>query len=118
MRQLREKLEQSALQTEWSGWILDVLHAFGRVDAMRPDTWKVLAPLAEPVVAVRWLVEQIRRCNTLPAEQPHEEAEFYLLAAFCPDNRVLGYLIDTYWRYYRTRNRRGGCCPVSGSLRR
>ena len=56
MRPLREKLEQGALQTEWSGWFRTVLHAFGQVDVMRSDTWKVLAPLAEPVAAVRWLV--------------------------------------------------------------
>lgn len=87
MRPLREKLEQGALQTEWSGWFRTVLHAFGQVDVMRSDTWKVLAPLAEPVAAVRWLVDQIRRCNTLPPELPREEARFYLLAAFCPDNR-------------------------------
>lgn len=107
MRPLREKLEQGALQTEWSGWFRTVLHAFGQVDVMRSDTWKVLAPLAEPVAAVRWLVDQIRRCNTLPPELPREEARFYLLAAFCPDNRVLGFLIDTYRHYYRTRNRLG-----------
>lgn len=63
--------------------------------------------MAEPVAAVRWLVDQIRRCNTLPPELPREEARFYLLAAFCPDNRVLGFLIDTYRHYYRTRNRLG-----------
>ena len=107
MRQLSEKLEQDALQTEWNGWMRDVLRAFAEVSIRRPDTWEVLAPLAEPVAAVRWLVGQIRRGNTRPPEQPHEETKFYLLAAFCPDNRVLGYLIDTYLHYYRTRNRLG-----------
>lgn len=107
MRQLSEKLEQDALQTEWNGWMRDVLRAFAEVSIRRPDTWKVLAPLAEPVAAVRWLVGQIRRGNTRPPEQPHEETKFYLLAAFCSDNRVLGYHIDTYLHYYRTRNRLG-----------
>lgn len=107
MRQLRENLAQAALQAEWSDWIRDVLHAFGQVDVMRPDTWTGLALLAEPVAAVRWLVDQIRRCNTVPPELPHEETKFYLLAAFCPDNRVFGFLIDTYRHYYRTRNRLG-----------
>ena len=107
MRKLSGNIEQNALQTEWSGWIRDVVHAFGLVDVMRPDTWRVLAPLAESVAAVRWLVGQIRRCNTMPPELPHEEAKFYLLAAFCPDNRVLGFLIDTYRHYYRTCKRLG-----------
>lgn len=117
MRKLSGNIEQNALQTEWSGWIRDVVHAFGLVDVMRPDTWRVLAPLAESVAAVRWLVGQIRRCNTMPPELPHEEAKFYLLAAFCPDNRFSDSLLTpigtitapaTDW----------GCCPVSGSLRR
>lgn len=118
MRPLREKLEQGALQTEWSGWFRTVLHAFGQVDVMRSDTWKVLAPLAEPVAAVRWLVDQIRRCNTLPPELPREEARFYLLAAFCPDNRVLGFLVDTCQHYYRTRNRQGflSCVRIVASV--
>lgn len=63
MRKLSGNIEQNALQTEWSGWIRDVVHAFGLVDVMRPDTWRVLAPLAESVAAVRWLVGQIRRCR-------------------------------------------------------
>ena len=107
MRKLSENLERIALQTEWSGWLRDVLYALEKVNVSHLDTWKVLAPLAEPVAEVRWLVEQIRRYNTVPPELPHEESKFYLLAAFCPDNRVLGFLIDTYQYYYRNRNRLG-----------
>lgn len=107
MRLVRAKLEHGDLQTEWSSWIREVLHVFGQVDVMRPDTWKVLAPLAEPIAAVRWLVDQIQQGDAVPPKQPLEESKFYLLASFCPDNRVLGYLIDTYLHYYRTRNRLG-----------
>lgn len=82
----------------------------------RPGSWSPLVPLSGNIPAMRWLVRQIRLCNPVPPEQPHGEAAFLMLAAFCPDNRVLGFLIDTWRHYCRTGNGRG-CCPVRGPSR-
>lgn len=72
-----------------------------------PETWGPLASFSKNIPAMRWLTAQIRRLNPVPPEQPREESVFCMLAAFCPDNSVLGFLIDTWRYYYRTGNSRG-----------
>lgn len=116
MRRLRASLEQASLRTEWDGWVKRVLTAAGQVDFSRPGSWNPLVSLSGNIPAMRWLVRQIRLCNPVPPEQPHGEAAFLMLAAFCLDNRVLGFLIDTWRHYCRTGNGRG-CCPVRGPSR-
>ena len=107
MDRLCARLERAAQNTEWNIWTGRVLSEIRRADPARTETWPVLASLSGEVPAMRCLVQQIRCCNPVPPERPQEESLFYMLAAFCPDNRVLGYVIDT-WRYYlRTRNSRG-----------
>lgn len=120
MRRLRASLEQASLRTEWDGWMKRVLTAAGQVDFSRPGSWNPLVPLSENTPAMRWLVRQIRLCNPVPPEQPHGEAAFLMLAAFCPDNRILGYLIDTWRHYCRTGNGRGllSCARVQSLANR
>lgn len=84
-----------------------VLTAVERVDFPHPETWGPLASFSKNIPAMRWLVGQLRRLNPEPPEQPRVESAFYMLAAFCPDNSVLGYVIDTWRYYYRTGNSRG-----------
>ena len=107
MKRLYASLEQASLLTEWGPWINRVLSAAELYDFSRSDTWEPLKSLSKNIPAMRWLTKQIRLCNPLPPEQPQQEATFYMLAAFCPDNQVLGYVMDTYRYYYRTRNNRG-----------
>lgn len=107
MRRLCASLEQAALPTEWSVWMKRVLTAVERVDFPHPETWGPLASFSKNIPAMRWLVGQLRRLNPVPPEQPRVESAFYMLAAFCPDNSVLGYVIDTWRYYYRTGNSRG-----------
>ncbi len=118
MRLLSENLVQIASRTVWNAWFQEVLSLFRQVEITRPVTWTVLVCSANNISAVRWLVNQIRCYHAVPPELPHEEIKFHILAAYCPDNRVLGFLIDTYQHYYRTRNRQGflSCVRIVASV--
>lgn len=107
MRLLSENLVQIASRTRWNAWFQEVLSLFRQVEITRPVTWTVLVCSANNISAVRWLVNQIRCYHAVPPELPHEEIKFHILAAYCPDNRALGFLVDTCQHYYRTRNRQG-----------
>ena len=119
-RFLYASLERAAIQTEWSVWLKHLLASAGQVDLARPETWGILEPLSKNVRAMRWLVRQIRCCNPVPPEMPREESVFYVLAAFCPDNLVLGYVIDTFRHYDRSRNGRGvvSCARIQSLVNR
>lgn len=118
MRLLSENLVQIASRTVWNAWFQEVLSLFRQVEITRPVTWTVLVCSANNISAVRWLVNQIRCYHAVPPELPHEEIKFHILAAYCPDNRVLGFLIDTCQHYYRTRNRQGflSCVRIVASV--
>ena len=102
-----EWLEQSAQTTEWSVWVRRVVSAARQAEISRDPAWESLVPLSANTSAMRWLVGQIRRCHPEPPGDPRQEASLYVLAACCPDNRVLGYVIDTFLYYFRTGNSRG-----------
>ena len=120
MKRLCASLEQASFQTEWSAWMKRVLTAAEQVDIPHPETWIPLEALSKNIAAVRWLTRQIRRSRPVPPEQPREESVFYMLAAFCPDNSVLGYVIDTWRYYYRTGNSRGllSCARILAQVNR
>ena len=107
MKQLFARLEQASFLTEWSAWMKCVLSSAEQVDFYRSDSWRLLEPLSRNIRAMRWLTKQIRIYNPIPPCQPQDESIFYILATFCPDNFVLGYIIDTYLYYHRTKNNRG-----------
>ena len=118
MRLLSENLMQVASRTVWDSWFQEVLSLFRQVEIARPVTWTVLVCSANNISAVRWLVNQIRCCHAVPPELPDEEIKFHILAAYCPDNRALGFLVDTCQHYYRTRNRQGflSCVRIVASV--
>ena len=120
MRRLYAELEQASLSSEWNTWLKCVLASAEKVEFSDAGSWTPLAALAKNSPAVRWLTRQIRRCNPVPPGQPREESLFYMLAAFCPDNSVLGYVIDTWRYYYRTRNSRGllSCARIHSLVNR
>ncbi len=120
MRRLCICLEQASLRTEWNAWMKRVLTEVKQVDLSHPETWSPLESLSGNIAAMRWLVRQVRRCHPVPPEQPREESVFYMLAAFCPDNSVLGYVIDTWQHYCRTRNNLGllSCARILSQLNR
>lgn len=120
MRRLYEYLEQDARNTEWGGWLGEVLSEARQVNMARAETWAALESLSKNVVAMRWLVEHIRKYNPLPPENPEKESALYLLAAYCPDNCVLGYVVDTYMYYYRTGNPLGvlSCIRIQSLVNR
>ena len=97
-----------------------VLSVVEQADFSHSDTWKPLKPLSENIPAMCLLTQQIRHFNPVPPKQPREEAIFYMMAAFCPNNQVLGYLIDTWLYYYRTRNNRGllSCAHIHSLVNR
>ena len=118
MRLLSENLVQIASRTMWNAWFQEVLSLFRQVEITRPVTWTVLVCSANNISAVRWLVNQIRCYHAVPPELPHEEIKFHILAAYCPDNRALGFLVDTCQHYDRTRNRQGflSCVRIVASV--
>lgn len=101
-------------------WVKNVLNSSEQVDILHTDTWEAFKPFGYDISAMRWLVQQIRHYNPEPPKQPLKEAKFYILAAFCPDNRILGFLIDTYRFYYRSCNRHGvlSCVHIISTVNR
>ena len=120
MKRLCASLEQISFQTEWSAWVKRVLTAVDQVNFSHPESWSLLESLSKNIAGMRWLTQQIRRSHPVPPEQPREESVFYMLAAFCPDNSVLGYVIDTWQHYYRTGNSRGllSCARILSQVNR
>lgn len=120
MKRLCASLEQTSFQTEWSTWMKRVLTAVGQVDLSHPETWSLLDSLSRNIAGMCWLTQQIRRSHPVPPKQPREESVFYMLAAFCPDNSVLGYVIDTWRHYYQTKNSQGllSCARILSHINR
>ena len=106
-KRLYVSIEQLSRQTEWAGWFKEVLLTAAQVSLYRIETWEPFKSLSDNTMAVRWLTKQIRLCNPLPPEKPQQEVVFYILAAYCSDNQVLGYMIDTFRYYYRSKNNQG-----------
>lgn len=120
MKRLCASLEQISFQTEWNAWMKRVLTVVEPVNFSHPETWSPLVSLSKNIAGMRWLTQQIRRSHPVPPERPQEESVFYMLAAFCPDNSTLGFIIDTWRHYYRTGNSRGllSCARILSQVNR
>lgn len=107
MGKLYEWLKQAAENTEWHTWMREIFSEIEQMDLSHVETWTPLERRSRNHDAMRWLIRQLRQYDPLPPEEHRQEAALWILMAFCPDNSVLGYLIDTWQYYYRTKDAHG-----------
>ena len=104
---LIESLKHDSFRTQWEEWVLKVAEAVQQTDIRIPRTWTILEPLAENIPAMIWLTEKLRKLQSAPSFENKTETALYILASFCRNNRVFGYVIDTYMHQYKKRNTHG-----------
>lgn len=104
---LIESLKHDSFRTQWEEWVLKVAEAVRQTDIRIPRTWTILKPLSENIPAMIWLTEKLRKLQSVPSLENKTETALYILASFCRNNRVLGYVIDTYMYQYKNRNAHG-----------
>lgn len=104
---LIESLKNHSFRTQWEEWVLELAEAIRQTDIRVPRTWTVLEPLAGNTPAMIWLTEKLRKLQPAPSFENKTETALYILASFCRNNRVLGYVIDTYMHQYKKRNTHG-----------
>ena len=56
---------------------------------------------------MQWLVAKLDSFHINPSPVSPVEAAFYILACYCPDNKVLGYVMDTLMLCYRRSDSKG-----------
>ena len=59
------------------------------------------------IPAMQWLVAKLDSFHINPSPVSPVEAAFYILACYCPDNKVLGYVMDTLMLCYRRSDSKG-----------
>lgn len=104
---LIESLKHDSFRTQWEEWVLKVAEAVRQTDIRIPRTWTILKPLSKNIPAMIWLTEKLRKLQSAPSFENKTETALYILASFCRNNRVLGYVIDTYMYQYKNRNAHG-----------
>lgn len=104
---LIESLKHDSFRTQWEAWVLELAEAVRQTDIRIPRTWTILKPLSENIPAMIWLTEKLRKLQPAPSFENKTETALYILASFCRNNRVLGYVIDTYMYQYKNRNAHG-----------
>lgn len=105
--ELYDRLEYDAMKTEWQSWIVDTAQALRHTDIRRFGTWAELERLSKNIPAMQWLVVRLNNYDINPSPVSPAEAALYILACYCPDNRVLGYVVDTLMLCYRTSDSKG-----------
>ena len=99
--ELYDRLEYDAIKTDWHAWMSKTAQALRHTDIRRFGTWAELERLSKNVPAMRWLVIRLNNYHINPSPVSPAEAALYILACYCPDNRVLGYVVDTLMLCYR-----------------
>lgn len=99
---LIESLKHDSFRTQWEAWVLELAEAVRQTDIRIPRTWTILKPLSKNIPAMIWLTEKLRKLQSAPSFENKTETALYILASFCRNNRVLGYVIDTYMYQYKT----------------
>ena len=106
---LIESLKYHSFRTQWEAWVLELAEAVRQTDIRISRTWTILEALAENIPAMIWLTEKLRKLQPALSFENENKTEtvLYILASFCRNNRVLGYVIDTYMYQYKNRNAHG-----------
>lgn len=105
--ELYDRLEYDAIKTDWHAWMSKTAQALRHTDIRRFGTWAELERLSKNIPAMQWLVVRLNNYDINPSPVSPTEAALYILACYCPDNRVLGYVVDTLMLCYRTSDSKG-----------
>lgn len=104
---LYERLENAARETGWHLWMTETVRALRHADIYRFGTWAELERLSKNISAMQWLIAKLDSFHINPSPVSPEEAALYILACYCPDNKVLGYVMDTLMLCYRRNDSKG-----------
>ena len=104
---LYDRLEYDAIKTEWHTWMGETAQALRHTDICRFGTLTELERLSKNIPAMRWLVSKLDSYHINPSPDSQTPAAIFILACYCPDNRVLGYVVDTLMFCYRTSESKG-----------
>lgn len=117
---LYDRLEYDAMKTEWHTWMRETTQALRHTDTCRFGTWAELERLSKNIPAMRWLVSMLDGYHINPSPEPPAMAALFILACYCPDNRVLGYVVDTLMYCYRTSDNKGMlvCARIHSAVNR
>lgn len=117
---LYDRLEYDAMKTEWHTWMRETTQALSHTDTCRFGTWTELERLSKNIPAMRWLVSKLDGYHINPSPEPPTMAAIFILACYCPDNRVLGYVVDTLMYCYRTSDSKGMlmCARIHSAVNR
>lgn len=119
-RTLYDRLEYDAMKTEWHTWMKETVKALRHADTYRFKTWTELERLSKNIPAMRWLVNKLNGYHINPSPEPPTMAAIFILTCYCPDNRVLGYVVDTLMHCYRTSDGKGMlmCARIHSAVNR
>ena len=117
---LYERLENAARETGWHLWMTETTHALRHADIYRFGTWAELERLSKNIPAMQWLIARLDSFHINPSPVSPVEAAFYILACYCPDNKVLGYVVDTFMYYCKVQDSRGmlSCARIHAAIDR
>lgn len=104
---LYDRLEYDAMNTKWHTWMGKTAQALRQTDICRSGTWAELERLSKNIPAMRWLVGRLGSYGINPSPVYPARAALCVLACYCPDNRVLGYVVGTLMLCYRTSDSKG-----------
>lgn len=115
-----DRLEYDAMKTEWHTWMRETAQALCHTDTCRFGTWTELERLSKNIPAMRWLVSKLDGYHINPSPESPTMAAIFILACYCPDNRVLGYAVDTLMYCYRTSDNKGMlmCARIHSAVNR
>lgn len=117
---LYERLENAARETGWHLWMTETVRALRHADIYRFGTWAELERLSKNIPAMQWLIARLDSFHINPSPVSPEEAALYILACYCPDNKVLGYVVDTFMYYCKVQDSRGmlSCARIHAAIDR
>lgn len=117
---LYERLENAAMGTQWCSWMKETIAALKRTDLHRSGTWEEPERLSKNIPAMRWLAGILKGIRNQPQTMSQPESALYILACYCPDNSVLGYVVDTFMYYCKAQDSRGmlSCARIHATVNR
>ena len=117
---LYERLENAARETGWHLWMTETVRVLRHADIYRFGTWAELERLSKNIPAMQWLIARLDSFHINPSPVSPEEAALYILACYCPDNKVLGYVVDTFMYYCKVQDSRGmlSCARIHAAIDR
>lgn len=115
---LYERLENAAKGTEWYAWMKETIVALRHTDLHQSGTWKEPERLSKNIPAMRWLTGILKGLRNQPRIISQTDSALYILACYCHDNSVLGYVVDTFMYYCQVKDSRGmlACARIHAAV--